>query len=517
MSSKSFQNASKLNGIVSVLQFGAVGDYDPATGLGTDNTAAIQAAVTAANSTGALLQFGAGAYKVTSAITSSSLRICGQGASGTTVVFTGATGGFIVTQGASSNKVEIRDLRIAAGAAIVDRAIKIDCTAQVLYGPGYVFPAPIPSGYYLDQRNEPRALIQNLIIEGSSGSNYFDVAIEFFSCGWWSVDNVTITGKVTSTPQAFAGIGILSRGKGLPVETYLTNSWIYGTDTAVFFPDYNEGMFVGHVHAVNCRHGFVMGLYDATWSTVPEANCSSLNFNIHDCHINGHVRDIILNGNQSMINNNLLYQDCQGLYVTDPIGVQVYGGSDHIVSGNQFVKVGPQNPTVTSLYVAATRVTVSGNSFLNSVVGVELTATADDIAIDSNRFAAVTNGIIAQAGSSGSVTNSNQWLNVTTPYVLYTGAVSIEPTFVLVAPTKTLTGGAAYESFTVALPSEQLYIKPNFGDALQMVNGGPPTLIGCLDFLASTTTSLVFNVRPISGGNIVAGTYTFMCRAYATP
>jgi hypothetical protein len=39
MSSKSFQNASKLNGIVSVLQFGAVGD-----GV-TDDTAAIQAAI----------------------------------------------------------------------------------------------------------------------------------------------------------------------------------------------------------------------------------------------------------------------------------------------------------------------------------------------------------------------------------------------------------------------------------------------------------------------------------------
>jgi hypothetical protein len=41
MSSKSFQNASKLNGIVSVLQFGAVGD-----GV-TDDTAAFTAAVSA--------------------------------------------------------------------------------------------------------------------------------------------------------------------------------------------------------------------------------------------------------------------------------------------------------------------------------------------------------------------------------------------------------------------------------------------------------------------------------------
>ena len=510
-SSTSRTLANRFADVVNVKDFGAVGD-----GV-SDDTAAIQAAVTFAASSGSLVQLGAGTYKASSSITSSSLKIAGQGVSGTTINFTGATGGFIVTQGVISNKVEIRDLKITAGASVVDRAIKVDCTAQVLSGPQYVFQPPVPSGYILSQRNEPRALIHNIVIEGSSGTNFFDVAIEFYSCGWWSVDNITITGSITSTPQTFAGIGILCRGKGLPVETYLTNSWIYNTDQAVFFPDYNEGMFVSHVHAVNCRHGFAMGFYDSFWSTVPQANCSSLNFNIHDCHISSHVRNILLNGNQGMINNNLLYQDCQGLYATAPIGVQTYGGSDLIVSGNQFSKQGPQNPNVTSLYIESTRVTVSGNSFLSASAGVELAATADDIAIDSNKFAAITTGIIARAGSSGMVTNSNQWLNVTTPYLFFTGAVSVEPTFVFAAPTRTLTGGAAYESFTVAIPLEELYVRPSFGDALEQVNGGPPTLIGCLDYVASTTTSLVYNVRPISGGNIVAGTHTFMCRAYAMP
>jgi hypothetical protein len=61
MSSKSFQNASKLNGIVSVLQFGAVGD-----GVANDTTA-IQAAVNAAGLFGTV-QFPAGVYKTTSTI-----------------------------------------------------------------------------------------------------------------------------------------------------------------------------------------------------------------------------------------------------------------------------------------------------------------------------------------------------------------------------------------------------------------------------------------------------------------
>jgi hypothetical protein len=67
MSSKGFQNASKLNGIVSVLEFGAVGD-----GV-TDDTAAIQAAV----NTGKVVYFPAGIYAFSSQITIQNGGICG--------------------------------------------------------------------------------------------------------------------------------------------------------------------------------------------------------------------------------------------------------------------------------------------------------------------------------------------------------------------------------------------------------------------------------------------------------
>jgi len=64
MSSKAFQNADKLNGIVSVFQFGAVGD-----GV-TDDTAAIQAAINYAQSNGgATVELPEGTYKTTSVLT----------------------------------------------------------------------------------------------------------------------------------------------------------------------------------------------------------------------------------------------------------------------------------------------------------------------------------------------------------------------------------------------------------------------------------------------------------------
>jgi hypothetical protein len=77
MSSKSFQNASKLNGIVSVLQFGAVGD-----GV-TDDTAAIQAAIDYVNSIGGGLVYvpaTSAFYKLTAALqVGSNTTLCGDG------------------------------------------------------------------------------------------------------------------------------------------------------------------------------------------------------------------------------------------------------------------------------------------------------------------------------------------------------------------------------------------------------------------------------------------------------
>lgn len=76
MSSKSFQNASKLNGIVSVLDFGA----DP-TGA-SDSTSRIQAAITSLGSTGGTIEIPAGVYLISSAFTISNnnIRIVGAGA-----------------------------------------------------------------------------------------------------------------------------------------------------------------------------------------------------------------------------------------------------------------------------------------------------------------------------------------------------------------------------------------------------------------------------------------------------
>jgi len=100
MSSKSFQNASKLNGIVSVLQFGAVGD-----GV-TDDTAAIQAAL---NSVlyGGNVQLPTGTFKISTLTIPDGVRLVGQNPYGSVLLTTNLTSNVILL-GVASGIVSLK-------------------------------------------------------------------------------------------------------------------------------------------------------------------------------------------------------------------------------------------------------------------------------------------------------------------------------------------------------------------------------------------------------------------------
>ena len=132
MSSNSFQNAAKLSGIVSVLEFGAVGDFDPATGLGTDNTEAIQAAINSLPS-GGTVQLPCGNYKVTAALNVSitGIVIAGENRSKSIITTTSATANVIVLDagnvGISNLRIEHATTRTAGSSiSITTNASKID-------------------------------------------------------------------------------------------------------------------------------------------------------------------------------------------------------------------------------------------------------------------------------------------------------------------------------------------------------------------------------------------------------
>ena len=78
----------KAREMVSVKDFGAVGDYNPATGLGTDNTAAIQAAINSLGAAGGTVVLGVGLYKISSEININveGIKLIGQNKEASTLI-----------------------------------------------------------------------------------------------------------------------------------------------------------------------------------------------------------------------------------------------------------------------------------------------------------------------------------------------------------------------------------------------------------------------------------------------
>jgi len=131
MNSKSFQNADKLEGIVSVTQFGAVGD-----GV-HDDTAAIQAAINAAGASGGLEVFlpptGA-AYKTTDTIILPN-GVCLRGVAGKNFAGATATNAQWAAHGSWINPTHASN-----------PAIKLQGHGSAVIGINFIHNQPVPSG-----------------------------------------------------------------------------------------------------------------------------------------------------------------------------------------------------------------------------------------------------------------------------------------------------------------------------------------------------------------------------------
>jgi hypothetical protein len=131
MSSKSFQNASKLNGIVSVLQFGAVGD-----GV-TDDTTAIQAALNAAGAAGGLevyLPATGSAYKITDTLVLPN-GVCLRGVAGKNFAGATATNAQWAARGSWLNPTHPSN-----------PAVRLQGHGSAIIGVNFIHNQPVPSG-----------------------------------------------------------------------------------------------------------------------------------------------------------------------------------------------------------------------------------------------------------------------------------------------------------------------------------------------------------------------------------
>ena len=184
MSSKSFQNASKLNGIVSVLQFGAVGDGT------TDNSAAFSAAIdTISSAGGGILSIPRGVYKVASRIykTVSNITIIGDGMPWYNGSSTALVGGTVIqgTVHLIGDNISVQSLGVDCGVnvcASINGGTPMD--ALVLMDPTRAIRYNCTVRDVTTLCKEPASACHNFLLEGLSDSRFENLHVKF---GQWGV------------------------------------------------------------------------------------------------------------------------------------------------------------------------------------------------------------------------------------------------------------------------------------------------------------------------------------------
>lgn len=201
MSSKSFQNASKLNGIVSVLQFGAVGD-----GV-TDDTAAIQEA------------FNSGATIVCddrySFLCSSAITVAGKSlnVSGGKYIFTSESG-LIFTASSIDNNLTLSNLSIISAGDNSERAIQA-------YWP------EDSSGKAVRNCN-----INNVLIDATSTSNFWTIGLQLTNANKATINSLRINNSGTQS-NLNCGVWLTGASVGIVIsDLYINNAstGVYCTD-----------------------------------------------------------------------------------------------------------------------------------------------------------------------------------------------------------------------------------------------------------------------------------------------
>lgn len=181
--------------VVNVKQFGAVGDGT------TDDTAACQAALTAAANRA--LFFPPGRYKLTSTLllANAAVQIFGAGINRTELRFYGATNGIQISSNHSKHHHKLSDLTIST-TATGNTAVTLDYSGQIVDVGGGQF--------HTMDRIQPRFLVQDLMICGAGVVDSGDATANGWTNGLYSiaalygtVRGCTIIGKAAS---AYAGV-----------------------------------------------------------------------------------------------------------------------------------------------------------------------------------------------------------------------------------------------------------------------------------------------------------------------
>lgn len=442
----------------------------------SDDTSAIQAALTYAASNKVRLHFPAGNYLVTATLSASlsglgSMHLSGDGPNITKIALNTGGDGLAITLagnwwfdgGAGNTGLSFSEMTFTTTNLNVGVGLKI-------------------TGSSVSGRPGPAVHFDNVDWRGKNAfSQFWDTAVSILDMGdVWMTSPRAVIGGPGNTTSRFLHVDGTAKGNS-PVSIHLTDPQIYYGGTQIDIGDYVEGVYVTQPH-------MVAGQIGLRW--LPAAGESGLHF------IGGHVSAA-----------------AKGFYLDNVFDVNVLGtlvyreGNVADWRGMHLINVGRINAGAgvlfkglnladgeTAIYVQSS---INDEKYGSLLAGcsfhsfgsraIWLGAAANYVHVGDNQYRQCATRVLNQS------TNSN---------------VSFSPKTYVRNTAQPVTGGGATFNLDIPLPSGMFGVKPGAG-FIQADSGSASAIVGYLDYANTTTTNARFVLRNPAGGNIVGSTYRF--------
>ena len=381
---------SKLKDVVSVKDFGAVGDGT------TDDTTAIQAALTSSTKS---VFFPAGRYRVTSNLTRSGHTYLYGETMTSSILQMEGTSSFVYTGGSAADEYNTSQLQI--------ERLSFEC-------PTVAAKSVIDASWTGGSGGTSKTLIiRDCEITGTVAAGGFREAIRLFNARSVVIDSVRILGDRDASPIS-SGSGILIEGDSNPVEIYLDKVQVYFCTNAFEIESPVEGIYINSCTVVACNRGV---LASVTTGIEPLLSVIGSHFNTDVAGIK--ATDYV----QIIIQGNLFYGSNGIETPVAFVAVDITNNAspcESIITGNIFqdltTGIATNGINIASASPGTTECLVANNTFRLFDTGVILGAGTTAAVIRDNIFISCT-ASVADNGTNNFIGDWGEWQSTSTGLV----------------------------------------------------------------------------------------------------